>query len=290
VHDSYLLLTPLLTLLVVALVGFVGCDKLFGLERVPDAPDPVDPVTGLALTPRDQAVDVNWDDYTGATDYTIHWGDAPGNRPNSRTVTPTDARPVAIMPLPNGAPQYFVVNATVSGMQTPDSEEKSTVPGIYGVPTNLITGKTLGTPRNFTALMGMGIVIGSKRIQATRLGRAVVAGNNGTHKVRIIDKASNMERGSADVSTAGTPAGSFAYADLNPAVLLEAGATYYILSEETMTGDQFFDANTTVMTTAAASREFAAYGGPGGPYMESPTDGIAYGPVDVVYVDLAPMP
>ena len=289
-HDSYLLLTPLLTLLVVALVGFVGCDQLFGLDRVPDAPETLDPVTGLMVAPRDQAVDVSWDDYAGATEYTIHWGLAPGNRPNSRTVSPTETRPYPITQLANAMTYYFVVNATVGGVQSPDSEEIPSVPGIYGVPTNLITGKTLGTPRNFTAIMGMGIVIGGKRIQATRVGRAVVAGNNGTHKVRIIEKASNSELGSADVVTTGTAAGSFAYADLNPAVVLQPNLTYYVLSDENMAGDQFFDADTTVMTSAAASRVFAAYGSLGGPYMESPTNGIAYGPVDVVYVDLAPVP
>ena len=285
-HDSYLLLTPLLTLLVVALVGFVGCDKLFGLERVPDAPETLDPVSGVTVPPRDQAVDVNWDDYSGATEYTIHWGMAPGDRPNSRTVTPTETRPYPLMQLTNGVTYYFVVNATVGGAQTPDSDEVPSVPGIYGVPTNLITGKMLGTPRNFTGLMGMGFVVGSKRIQATRLGRAVVAGNSGTHKVRIIDKAANMEVASADVVTTGTAAGSFAYADLNPAVVLQANATYYVLSEESATGDRFFDADTTITTSTAVSRAFAAYGNLGGPYMESPTNGIAYGPVDVVYVDI----
>jgi hypothetical protein len=286
VHDSYLLLTPLLTLLVVSLVGFVGCDKLFGLERVPDAPEPLDAVSGVTVPPRDQAVDVNWDDYANATGYTIHWGMAPGDRPNSRAVTPTDTRPYPIMQLTNGVKYFFVVNATVGGAQTPDSEEVPSVPGIYGVPTNLVTPKVLGTPRNFTGLMGMGFVVGSKKIQATRLGRAVVAGNSGTHKVRIIDMSANAEVGSADVVTTGTPAGSFAYADLSPAVVLKANTTYYVLSEETATGDRFFDADTTINTSIAVSRAFAAYGNLGGPYMESPTDGIAYGPVDVVYVDL----
>ena len=33
--DSYLWLTPLLTVIVVALVGFVGCDDVWGLQEVP---------------------------------------------------------------------------------------------------------------------------------------------------------------------------------------------------------------------------------------------------------------
>jgi len=290
VHDSYLWLTPLLTLAVVALVGFVGCGTVFGLDHVEDPPPPLDPVTGVTLTPRDTAVDVDWDDYPGATAYTVHWGTVSGTHPASNTLTTADPRPHPVTSLPNGITHYFVVNATIGGKETPDSEEKSTVPGIYGVPINLISNTTLGTPRNFTSLMGVGVTIGPKRIQATRLGRAVVAGNSGTHRVRIIDKASNTEVAAADVSTAGTTPNTFAYADISPAVILNANTTYYILSDENMAGDQFFDANTTVTTTAAASRIYAAFGILGGPYNESPVNGMAYGPIDVVYVDLAPVP
>src|SRR5215208_1110720 len=53
---SYLLLTPVLILLVVALVGFVGCDALFGLDVVPPAYTP----RNLTLTPGDNEITLDW--------------------------------------------------------------------------------------------------------------------------------------------------------------------------------------------------------------------------------------
>jgi hypothetical protein len=58
-----------------------------------------------------------------------------------------------------------------------------------------------------------------------------------------------------------------------------------VLSDETSTGDQFFDADTSVTTTAAASREFAVYGDFAGNYPEAPINNHAYGPLDFVYIE-----
>ena len=53
------------------------------------------------------------------------------------------------------------------------------------------------------------------------------------------------------------------------------------------TGDEFFDAANSVITTEnVVSREFAAFGDFAGNYQESPVNNQAYGPVDIVYVDL----
>ncbi len=286
-HDSYLLLTPVLMLLVVALVGFVGCDALFGIDHVPDPEPALDPVTGVSLVPRDQAVDVDWSDYPNATAYTVHWGTNPGDHPNSHTLAQGETRPFPVDQLQNGITFYFIVTATVGTKETPDSEEQSTVPGIYGVPTNLIETATFGAPRKFDGQMGIGIVIGAKRIQAIGVRRAVVAGNSQVHRVRIIDKASGMEVAGGDVPTAGVGAGAFAQADVTPGRILDANTTYYILSDESGTGDEFFDAsNSLISTTMAVSRQFAAYGDFAGTYVESPVNKQAYGPVDIIYVDL----
>src|SRR5688572_30993637 len=74
--DPYLLLTPILMLLVVGLVGFVGCDLLFGLDEVPQqAKAP----TGFQATAGNRRVDLAWDDYPEASDYVLTWRDADGN-------------------------------------------------------------------------------------------------------------------------------------------------------------------------------------------------------------------
>ena len=284
-HDSYLLLTPLLTFLVVALVGFVGCDSVFGLHRVDDPPEPLQPVQNVNAVGADQRVDVSWDAYSGASSYFVHWGESSGNRPESHEVT--SGTSYSIPGLINGKTYYVVVNAKVNAMMTPDSEEKTAVPGIYGVVTPLIATKTPGNPRNFTGLMGMGFTVGSKPIDVVALGRLVTAGNTGTHAMKLVDAASrdDVPGSNVNVPVAGGTVDEFAYADLPVAITLSANTTYYLVSEESTAGDQFRDSvNTFVTTTNAASRAFAAFGDFARNYTEDTLDGRAYGPVDLKYV------
>ena len=278
-HDSYLFLTPILTLLVVALVGFVGCDAVFGLQHVPD---PVVPPANLAGVPGDGKVDLTWDAAPKADKYTVKRGLTSGSYTDAHDVG-TNTSYTDTM-LTNGTTYYYVVTATVSSSESSPSNEVSAVPGLYGVMTKFIASKTLGTPRNFDAQMGMGFTVAGRNLQVVQVGRAFVPGNSGIHTVRIIDAATKQEIGSADVNVAGGVAGQFVYADVTPSVILNAGANYYVLSDETSAGDQFYDADTSVTTTAAASREFAVYGGSGN-YVEAPVNNHAYGPVDFVYIE-----
>lgn len=279
-HDSYLFLTPILTLLVVALVGFVGCDAVFGLQHVPD---PVVPPANLAGVPGDGKVDLTWDAAPKADKYTVKRGLTSGSYTDAHDVGTNTSYTDPM--LTNGTTYYYVVTATVSSSESSPSNEVSAVPGLYGVMTNFIASKTLGTPRNFNGQMGMGFTVAGKNLQVVRLGRAFVPGNSGIHKVRIIDAATKQEIASADVNVAGGVSGQFAYADVTPSIILNAGANYYVLSDESSTGDQFFDADTSVTTTAAASREFAVYGDFAGNYTEAPVNNHAYGPLDFVYIE-----
>src|SRR5262249_7026666 len=68
--DSFLLLTPFLLLAVVALLGFVGCDRVFGLTYF--QPD----VENLQAVPGNSQVTLTWDPYRDgddqpATDYHV---------------------------------------------------------------------------------------------------------------------------------------------------------------------------------------------------------------------------
>jgi hypothetical protein len=65
--DSFLLLTPLLVGAIVALLGFIGCDKLFGLEHIDSHPS----VTGLTAAGGNMQVSLSWDALDGATDYHV---------------------------------------------------------------------------------------------------------------------------------------------------------------------------------------------------------------------------
>lgn len=279
-HDFYLLLTPVLTFLVVALVGFVGCDALFGLDHVDD---PVPSPKNLTAAPGDGRVDLVWEPATGSPDsYVVKVGTSPGSHPDAHDVGMTTA--YTETNLTNGTTYYFVVTAKKGGNESSSSNEASAVPGLYGVMTPLIASKTLGTLRNFTAWLGMGFVVAGKNLQVVKVGRAFAPGNSGVHRLYLIDAATKQEIAAVDVSVAGGTPGEFVYADVMPSVILNAGASYYLLSDEVDTGDQFYDADTRVTTTAAVSREFAVYGGNGN-YTEAPVDNFAYGPVDLIYIE-----
>ncbi|HLG95329.1 MAG TPA: hypothetical protein VKX49_03340, partial [Bryobacteraceae bacterium] len=113
--------------------------------------------------------------------------------------------------------------------------------------TNFILSLTPGTLRNnFSGWVGMSVAVGSSPLSVTALGRFVASGNTGTHTLKIVDGNGNDISGaSTQVNTAAFAAGGFAYGLLPSAIRLSANTTYYILSQETATGDRWYDNDTT---------------------------------------------
>jgi hypothetical protein len=66
-------------------------------------------------------------------------------------------------------------------------------------------------------------------------------------------------------------------------VVLAAGATYYVVSQETASGDLWHDSNTTVTTTTVATEQSAVYGPGGGVWSVTGSVGQTFGPVDFKY-------
>lgn len=102
--------------------------------------------------------------------------------------------------------------------------------------------------------------------------------------MKLADAAGNdIPGGSVSVATSSVAAGSFAYAALPSPVTLSANGVYYILSQETLGGDQWYDLDTTAQTTPDAVLSAAAWGS-GSPYAAvSGTAGHMYGPLDFKY-------
>ena len=85
-------------------------------------------------------------------------------------------------------------------------------------------------------------------------------------------------------------AGQFVYANLLSPIVLNANTTYYVLSQETSGGDQWYDFNTTATTGWVASLNGAVWGG-GAPYaFVAGTAGRMYVPVDFKYTAVPPPP
>ena len=161
--------------------------------------------------------------------------------------------------------------------------------------TAYVSSQTLGTLRNnFSGWVGMSVTVGNTPLTVTALGRMEVAGNTGNHTVQIVNASGQvLSGGSATVSTAAGSAGSFLYANLTSPVTLNANTTYYIVSQETSGGDQWYDINTTIQTANVASETTGVWSPDGVTYNLYGSPDESYGPLNFLYstatVSTAPM-
>jgi YVTN family beta-propeller protein len=180
--------------------------------------------------------------------------------------------------------QYMCV-VTNSVGSTPSNAATLTVTN--APPTaDYVTSTSLGSLRsNFSGWVGMSFTVGSSPVTVSGLGRMFAPGDTGSHTVKIVtaSNSQNLSGGSVTISMAGGTPGSFVYASLPSTVTLNANSTYYILSQETSGGDQWYDMNTTITTTTVASETGSVYSGDGVTYSPNGSAGQAYVPVDFVY-------
>ena len=151
--------------------------------------------------------------------------------------------------------------------------------------TNYVTSTTLGALRNnFSGWVGMSITVGGSPVNVAGLGRMFVAGNTGSHTVKIVSSnGQDVSGGSVSVSMAGGTAGNFVYANLPASVTLNANTTYYIVSQEAAGGDQWYDINSTIQTTTVAAETTGVWSPDGATYSLSGSANHAYVPVDFLY-------
>ncbi len=127
----------------------------------------------------------------------------------------------------------------------------------------LITGYTLnqGTARNdFSGWVGMKFTVGPNSIPVNSLGRLFLAGNSGTHTVKLVrvSDGSDVPGGSVSVSMAGGTVGVFSYAALPSQITLLPNTAYYLVSQESAGGDQWYDYGP-VSASSAVSVNNAVY-------------------------------
>ena len=153
----------------------------------------------------------------------------------------------------SGAPYAFIAGS--AGRMYVPVDFKYTAGSPPAGATAYVTSAHVGTPRsNFSGWAGMAITVGSSPLTVSSLGRMVAAGNNANHVVKLANAAGgDIAGGSATVITAGATPGSFVYASLAGPVVLNANTTYYLVSQETAGGDSWYDWDTTVQTTSAAT-------------------------------------
>lgn len=275
-RDVYLLATPLLVLGVLALVRFIGC-----LIK-PDRPLPLPPENLMALA-GDRRVTLRWDPspFPEAT-YVVKRGTTPGVHDTALPAVPTTQLTTVDTNLPAGLRQFYVVvNVESNGQEGKPSNEATAVPGI-----GLVTSTTLGTLRTdaFNGWIGMLVRIGPNPLTIIGLGRIFLAGSVAAHAMKVVDATTTVDVPGAatvvDLSAANVPDKAFAYGLLQNPVTLSANTQYYVISQEST--EPFYDLDTTVLTTAAATVVSAVFGDGVAAYTRSGGPGQTYGPVDLL--------
>jgi RHS repeat-associated protein len=143
---------------------------------------------------------------------------------------------------------------------------------------------TGGHPRNdFSGWVGCQLKVGAAPVVISHLGRFVLAGNSGSHVLKLVrSDGADLPGAFTTITLSGLPAGQFGYAALANPVVIEANSVVYLVSQEVAGGDSWYDSNATVSTTSAArvlgtaaapvgSRNFTTVG----------STNQTYGPLDV---------
>ena len=158
--------------------------------------------------------------------------------------------------------QVITVTATSVADPTKSGSATLTVAVASSSSADYVTSKSLGTMRNnYTGYVGMNITVGAAPITVTALGRIVAGSNGGSHIVKIVQASTGADVPGASASVnvgSGTP-GTFAYATLSSPVTLSANTAYYVVTQETFGGDSWYDFDSSVQTTSAATATSAVY-------------------------------
>lgn len=157
--------------------------------------------------------------------------------------------------------------------------------------TNFLTGYALNGPalrNNFSGFVGMELAVGSQPLSVSAVGRVCISGNSGIHTVKLVAPSTggvDVPGGSAAVNLNGCTPGQFVYASLNSSITLQAGATYYLVSQEISGGDQWYD-HGAVSTTAGAGVINSVYQN-GGSWVAAGGPSTSYVPPNFQYTVLS---
>jgi hypothetical protein len=139
------------------------------------------------------------------------------------------------------------------------------------------------TSRNdYSGWVGSQIVVGTSPLVVTDLGRWIKSGNSGTHTVKLVRAVDGIDvpGGSVSVTTSGATAGQYKYVTLANPVVLEASATYYLMSQEAASGDTWYDWDTTLSAATGVTIQGRVYGS-GGPGTWIPLNNGTHGYVPI---------
>lgn len=153
----------------------------------------------------------------------------------------------------------------------------------------LLSAQTLGTLRNnWTGPVGFSFICATNST-CVAVGRWVVSGNAQSH-IGAIVSAAGVVLGYGTITTFGASPGTYAYATLNVPVSLIAGQIYYVVSQESYGGDQWYDFDTAITPVSEGTAITPVYAS--GTLISSISGwtvpnhpGFSYGPVNMLFTE-----
>jgi Big-like domain-containing protein len=154
-----------------------------------------------------------------------------------------------------------------------------------------LTSTPSGTTRNdYGDFVGMAFTVGSSPLTVSQLGRWVVTGNSQTHIVKIVSaNGVDLPGASVSLNLSGATAGKYAYASLPSNITLAAHTTYYLVTQEFVGGDLWYNYGPVTANSAAGVVTSAVYRS-SGTYQVTNTPATSYGPPNFNFVTASQPP
>ncbi|MDB5349023.1 MAG: Fibronectin type domain protein [Planctomycetota bacterium] len=160
---------------------------------------------------------------------------------------------------PNGLGTQSDINFTSPGFESATIGQSWSFAGNAGLVANsartsAAAATSPGTLTRNTAgasSLGYKFTVGPQDIAIYNLGRWVAPGDTKSHVVRVLQADTKAQVAWLTVNTAGVAAGQYAYASVGHPVMLKAGTTYYLLSDESSNADPFYDQDSAIAPTSS---------------------------------------
>ena len=135
-----------------------------------------------------------------------------------------------------------------------------------------------------TGFVGMQLAVHSSAITVAQIGRACAPGNSATHLVEFINAATKavVPNSAVMVNMWGCTPGQFVYTNPGGSVMLQPNTTYYLVSQETNGGDQFYN-HGSITTTGVVSVSNSIWSPDGANWNAIDGANSSYGPVNFKY-------
>ena len=191
----------------------------------------------------------------------------------------------------SNAPSSVTTVATVSGggeanLSNDIANALTAITSVSSAP-SFVTGYGLNGPllrNNFSGWLGMKLTVGANTLSVASIGRICVLGNSGTHVVKFVSASTGVDvpGGSVLLNTPGCVPGQFIYGGPAGVVTLQPNTSYYLVSQEVNSGDQWYDRGT-ISTTADAAVNSSIYSFDSSIWTPSSAVNTSYVPVNFQY-------